>query len=64
MQRAIKTLEFAIIGAIGIVAAALLTLSFAQIVVPRAEATPAMADGKACNTCHTSSTPSKSDVKR
>jgi cytochrome c551/c552 len=38
--------------------------SMVRYVAPRAEATPAIAQGKPCNACHTSSTPSKNDLKK
>jgi len=64
MQPHAKALTFAIVGTVGAVAAVLLTLAMVQFVAPRAEATPAIGQGKACNACHTSSSPSKSDVKK
>ena len=63
MQHA-NAVKFAIVGVAGTVAAALLTFSMVQFVAPRAEATPAIGQGKPCNACHTSSSPSKSDVKK
>jgi len=64
MQAHAKTLTVAIVGTVGAVAAVLLTLAMIQFVAPRAEATPAIGQGKPCNACHTSSSPSKSDVKK
>jgi cytochrome c551/c552 len=64
MQQHAKALTFAVVGTVGTVAAVLLTLSMVQFAARKAEATPAIAQGKACNTCHTSSRPSKSDLKK
>ena len=63
MQKIQKALTFAIVCMVGIAAAVLLA-SMIEFAVPRAEATPAMAKGKPCSTCHTTSKPNKSDVKR
>jgi hypothetical protein len=63
MQQHAKALRLAIAGTIGIVAAGLLALSMIQF-VPKAEATPAIGQGKPCNACHTSGSPSKADVKK
>jgi hypothetical protein len=64
MQKQPKTLKFAFIATVSTVATVLLTLSPIPFVMPSAEATPALAKGKACKTCHTSPRPSKSDVKK
>jgi cytochrome c551/c552 len=64
MQKYAKALTFALVGIVGTAGAVLLTLSMVQFVAPRAEATPALAQGKPCNSCHTSSSPSKEDVKK
>jgi len=64
MQQHVKALKFAIVGIFGTAAAALLTFSIVQFAAPSAEATPALGQGKPCNTCHTSSSPSKADVKK
>jgi cytochrome c2 len=48
---------------VGIAAVALFALSMVKL-ASNADATPAKAQGKACNTCHTSSSPSKNDVKK
>jgi len=60
MQHA-KALKFAIV--IGTTAAVLLMTSMVRF-APKAEATPVIGQGKPCNTCHTSSTPSKNDLKK
>jgi hypothetical protein len=57
-----KALKFATV--VGITAAVLLMSAMIRFVAPRAEATPVIAQGKPCNTCHTSSTPSKNDLKK
>jgi hypothetical protein len=64
MQQYAKMLDYAIMGAVGVVAGGLLTFAIVQFAVPRAEATPALAGGKPCNTCHTSASPNKGDVKK
>ena len=64
MQQHAKTLKFAIVAAVGTLGAVLLTFSMIQFVAPRAEATPALAQGKPCTACHTSGSPSKTDVKK
>ena len=64
MQKIKKTLTSIIVCMVGIAAAVLLTLVMIEFAVPRAEATPAIAKGKACSACHTSSKPNKKDVKR
>ena len=64
MQPHAKALTVAIVGTAGAVAAVLLTLAMIQFVAPSAEATPAIAQGKPCNACHTSASPSKNDVKK
>jgi hypothetical protein len=59
------TLKLAIISALaGTVTAVLLTFATAPFASFEAEATPAMAKGQPCTACHTSSKPSKSDVKK
>jgi cytochrome c551/c552 len=64
MQQHAKAFTFAVVGTVGTAVAALLTLSMIQFAAPKAEATPAIAQGKPCNSCHTSSSPSKGDVKK
>jgi hypothetical protein len=61
MQQYANTLKLVIVGT---AAAALLTILMVQFVTPRAEATPAIGQGKPCNACHTSGSPSKADVKK
>jgi hypothetical protein len=53
-----------VIVTIGTLAAGLLAFSMIQFAVPKAEATPAIGQGKPCNACHTSSSPGKGDVKK
>jgi cytochrome c551/c552 len=64
MQQHAKALKFVTVGTLGAVAATLLLVSMFQFAVQRAEATPVIGQGKPCNACHTSSSPSKSDVKK
>ena len=64
MQQHVKALKFGIVGTVGAAAAILLVLSAVQFASQKAEATPAIGQGKPCSTCHTSSSPSKNDVKK
>jgi putative flippase GtrA len=64
MQHHANAVRFAIVGTVGIAAAVFLTLLAVQFAAPNAEATPAIGQGKPCNACHTSSSPSKNDVKK
>jgi hypothetical protein len=41
-----------------------LTLSLNSLMISTAQATPQLAKGKPCQTCHTGSPPSKSNVKK
>jgi len=59
-----KALKLTFAGVVGTAAAVLLTFSMIQFVASKAEATPAIGQGKPCNACHTSSSPSKGDVKK
>jgi hypothetical protein len=61
MQQYIKAFA---IGVIGTAATVLVTFSLIQVTTPKAEATPAIGQGKPCNACHTSGSPSKTDVKK
>ena len=49
---------------IGTVIVFLLTLAMNSLTMPTAQATPQIAKGKPCKTCHTGSPPSKSNVKK
>ena len=60
----VTAFKFAIVGGIGVVAAALLAFLMVQFAVPKAEATPAIGQGKPCNACHTSDSPSKTDLNK
>jgi hypothetical protein len=51
-------------GTVGAVAAVVLTFLVIEFASPKAEATPAIGQGKPCNACHTSGSPNKGDVKR
>jgi cytochrome c551/c552 len=64
MQRHVKAFKFVTVGTMGFAAVALLTFMVIQFGSPNAEATPAIGQGKPCNACHTSSSPSKGDVKK
>jgi cytochrome c551/c552 len=64
MQRHVKAIKFAVLGTVGTASAILLAVSAVQFVAQKAEATPVIAQGKPCNVCHTSSSPSKNDVKK
>jgi hypothetical protein len=53
-------------GVVGGTVGTVLLLAFLTISqpVPIAQATPAIGKGQPCKTCHTSSKPSKSDLKK
>ena len=64
MQNA-KAIKVAIVsGFVGTATLVLLTFAMLTFATPDAQATPAIAKGKPCNTCHTGSPPSKSNVKK
>ena len=63
-MQAVNALKVIATGASGIVLAISLTVATVQFAAPPAQATPAMAKGKSCKSCHSSAKPSKSDVKR
>ena len=63
-MRPAKTLKFVFVSGVATVATLFLTLAMLQFAAPPADATPALAKGKACKTCHSSGKPSKSDVKK
>ena len=62
MQPATKTGIVATV--IGTVIIFFLTLAMNSLTMSSAQATPQMAKGKPCNTCHTGSPPNKSNVKK
>jgi hypothetical protein len=62
MQPATKTGIVATV--IGTVIIFFLTLAMNSLTMSNAQATPQMAKGKPCNTCHTGSPPNKSNVKK
>jgi hypothetical protein len=64
MQEHAKAFKIVMVGTVGTAAAVLLVLSMFQFVAPKAEATPAIGQGKPCNACHTSPAPSKGDLKK
>jgi cytochrome c551/c552 len=49
---------------IGAVALFFLTVAMSSLTVSSAQATPAIAKGKPCGTCHAGSPPSKSNLKK
>jgi cytochrome c551/c552 len=49
---------------IGAVALFCLTVAMSSLTVSSAQATPAIAKGQPCGTCHTGSPPSKANVKK
>ncbi|MFY9895716.1 MAG: hypothetical protein WAK63_16475 [Xanthobacteraceae bacterium] len=58
-----KTFKSAIVhGSVAVAALALLAAAFVTFDTPTAMATPAIAKGKPCTTCHTGSPPSKSNL--
>ena len=59
-----KALKFVFVSGVVTVATLFLTLATLQFVAPPADATPALAKGKSCKSCHSSGKPSKSDVKK
>jgi hypothetical protein len=60
----VKTLRFVFVSGVATVAMLFLTVATLQFVAPPADATPALAKGKSCKTCHSSGSPSKSDLKK
>jgi len=64
MQQHAKAVRFVLVGSVATLGAILLVISMFQFVAPKAEATPAIGQGKPCNGCHTSGSPSKNDVKK
>ena len=64
MQQHAQALKVLLVGSVATVGAALLVIAMIQFVAPKAEATPAIGQGKPCNACHTSGSPSKGDVKK
>jgi uncharacterized membrane protein len=64
MHQHAKTITLAMAGTVGAVAAVVLTFLVIEFASPKAEATPAIGQGKPCNACHTSGSPNKGDVKR
>ena len=61
MRRATK---IGIVTIIGGVVVFFLTLTLNSLTVSTAQATPQLANGKPCNSCHEGSPPSKSNVKK
>jgi len=64
MQSA-KTFKMTIVsGLMAALTPLLLTFTMLMVATPNAQATPTIAKGKPCANCHSSSRPSKSDVKK
>jgi len=51
-------------AAIGAMALFFLTVAMSPLTMSSAQATPAIAKGKPCGTCHSGSPPSKSNLKK
>jgi len=51
-------------GIVSIMTVFLLAFATIALTTPNAQATPAIAKGKPCKTCHSGSPPSKSNLKR
>ena len=51
-------------AAIGVMALSFLTVAVSSLTMSSAQATPAIAKGKPCGTCHSGSPPSKSNLKK
>jgi cytochrome c551/c552 len=62
MQPAIKT--WVVTTVIGAVVAFFMTVATSSLTISSAQATPQIAKGKPCGTCHQGSPPSKSNVKK
>ena len=60
----VKTLSSLFVSGVATVTTLFLTVATLQFVAPPADATPAFAKGKSCKSCHSSGSPSKSDVKK
>jgi hypothetical protein len=65
-SRAMRFVKASTVGIVSGTVGTLLLLTFAMICqpMPNAQATPAIGKGQPCNTCHTSSRPNKSDLKK
>jgi len=62
-MQSVKATTLGVMG--GIVGTAfLLAVIMISLRVPNAQATPAIGKGQPCKTCHTSSKPTKSDLKK
>ena len=64
MQHAKTPNMMIVTGFIGALTLILLTFAMLALAAPSAQATPTVAKGKPCGACHSSSRPSKSDVKK
>jgi hypothetical protein len=64
MQKA-NAIKLAIVnGFVGAATLVLLTFTILTFVTPYAHATPEIAKGRPCSTCHTGTPPSKSNLKK
>ena len=64
-MRSAKIIKSGIVSAvIAAVALFFLTVAMSSLTVSGAQATPAIAKGKPCTTCHAGSPPSKSNLKK
>jgi len=65
-ETAMQFVKTATIALVDVTIGTVLLLTFLTISqpVPNAQATPAIGKGQPCKTCHTSSKPSKSDLKK
>jgi hypothetical protein len=62
MQPAIKT--WVVTTVIGAVVVFFMTVAMSSLTISSAQATPQIAKGKPCGTCHSGSPPSKKNLKR
>jgi hypothetical protein len=51
-------------GVVGVATLVFVVCAMLTFAVPKGEATPALAKGKPCTTCHAGSPPSKSNLRR
>ena len=61
-----RSIKAILVGIVGVMVGTLVLVAFALISqpMPNAQATPAIGKGQPCKTCHTSSRPNKSDLKK
>ena len=64
-MRYVMAIKLAIVsGFVGTATLALLTFAMLTFATPTADATPDIAKGRPCSTCHAGSPPSKSNLKK